>query len=246
MKIKKDYRLRLTKGEHDQVKAIRKTKNNNVLVIGDIHAPFDHSGYLQFCKDTYIKYNCTKVVFIGDLIDSHYSSYHETDPDGLGGGQELELAISKIKKWYEAFPDADITIGNHDAIIMRKAFSSAIPAIWIKDFNDVLGTPGWRWVTDVYIDGVRYVHGHKSSKARTATRRDMVSTVTGHYHTDFYIDWMFGKTRAIFAMSVGCGIDSKSYAMGYMAGGKKEALGCGVVLDEGQTPVLVKMDLERY
>ena len=74
----------------------------------------------------------------------------------------------------------------------------------------------------------------------------MVSTVTGHYHTDFYIDWMFGKTRAIFAMAVGCGIDSKSYAMGYMAGGKKEALGCGVVLDEGQTPVLVKMDLDKY
>ena len=89
------------------------------------------------------------------------------------------------------------------------------------------------------------MHGDKSGKARTATKRDMVSTVSGHFHTDFYIDWMFGKTRAIFAMSVGCGIDSKSYAMGYMQGGKKEAIGCGVVIN-GEQPILVKMDLEKY
>jgi len=74
----------------------------------------------------------------------------------------------------------------------------------------------------------------------------MVSTVTGHFHTEFYIQWFFGKTRAIFGMHVGCGIDSKSYAMAYMSGGKKEALGCGVILDNGNTPVLVKMDIDKY
>jgi hypothetical protein len=57
---------------------------------------------------------------------------------------------------------------------------------------------------------------------------------------------MFGKTRAIFAMAVGCGIESKSYAMGYMQGGKKEAIGCGVVLDGGKQPILIAMDLEKY
>ena len=71
----------------------------------------------------------------------------------------------------------------------------------------------------------------------------MQSTVTGHFHTDMYVDWMFGSNKAVFAMGVGCGIDSKSYAMAYMQGGKKEALGCGVVLDNGKTPITVKMDL---
>jgi hypothetical protein len=33
--------------------------------------------------------------------------------------------------------------------------------------------------------------------------------------------------------------------MGYMAGGKKEAIGCGVVIG-GTQPILVKMDLEKY
>jgi len=239
----RDNRYRLTKQEIETLKLSRENKDESrVLVIGDLHEPFCLDGYLDFCKETYSKYNCNRVVFIGDIIDNHYSSYHETDADGLGGKYELDQAIDKLSKWYKAFPDADVTIGNHDAIIMRKAQTSNIPAKWIKEFREVLETPNWRFVTDVYIDDVRYVHGHKSSKARTAAKRDMQSTVTGHYHTDMYCEWFFGKTRAIFALAVGCGIDSKSYAMGYMQGGKKEAIGVGIVIG-GNTAFNVKMEL---
>jgi metallophosphoesterase superfamily enzyme len=215
-----------------------------VLVIGDLHEPFCLDGYLEFCKEQYLVNNCNKVVFIGDVIDSHYSSYHESDADGMGGKAELELAINKLRKWYKAFPDADVTLGNHDRIIIRKAQSSNIPSMWIKEFAEVLETPNWRFVTDVYIDEVRYVHGDKSGKPRMAAKRDMVSTVSGHYHTDFYCEWLFGKTRAIFALATGCGIDSKSYAMGYMQGGKKEAIGLGVVIG-GHTAFNVKMNLNK-
>jgi len=57
---------------------------------------------------------------------------------------------------------------------------------------------------------------------------------------------MFGKNRDIFAMAVGCGIDSEQYAFAYAAGGKKNAIGCGVVLNGGETPILVKMNLNKY
>ena len=198
----RNNRYRLSRIEIDALMASREKEQeeSRVLVIGDVHAPFERKDYLQFCIDTYNKYKCNKVVFIGDIIDNHHSSYHETDADGLGGGDELDLAINRIQDWYKAFPEAYVTIGNHDAIIMRKAQSSSIPSKWIKNYNEVLGTPKWNWVTDVVIDDVRYVHGHKSSKARTA--------------------------------------------MGYMQGGKKEALGCGVVLDNGRTPITIKMDLD--
>ena len=126
---------------------------------------------------------------------------------------------------------------------MRKAQSSAIPSKWIKQYKEVLNTPNWNFVEEVIYNNVRYVHGDKSSKARTAAKRDMMSTVTGHFHTDLYVEWMFGKTRAIFAMGVGCGINSKSYAMGYMQGGKKEAVACGVVLNNGLTPITIPMPL---
>ena len=215
---------------------------DRVLVIGDLHEPFCLDGYLSFCKKVYAENNCNKVVFIGDVIDNHYSSYHESSADGLGGKTELEFAVNKLKRWYKAFPNAFVTLGNHDRIIIRKAQSSNIPSKWIKEFSEVLETPKWKFVTEVFIDGVRYVHGDKSGKARMAAKRDMVSTVSGHYHTDFYCEWMFGKTRAIFGMAVGCGIDSKSYAMGYMQGGKKEAIGVGVVVG-GHTAFNVKMAL---
>ena len=236
-----DFRPRLKGNKKKAFENLTK-KENRILVIGDLHEPFCLDGYLDFCKQTYANYNCNKVIFIGDILDSHYSSYHETDADGMGGADELEFAIKKLKRWYKAFPKADVTLGNHDRIIIRKAQTSNIPSKWIKDFSEVLETPKWNFVTDVYYDGVRYVHGDKSGKPRMAARRDMVSTVSGHYHTDMYCEWFFGKTRAIFALAVGCGIDSKSYAMGYMQGGKKEAIGCGIVIGN-HTAFNVKMEL---
>tara|TARA_R110001632_G_scaffold195229_1_gene316816 strand:- start:715 stop:1446 length:732 start_codon:yes stop_codon:yes gene_type:complete len=237
------YRPRLSEVEQEIIKKHRGVNVENVLIIGDLHEPFCMDGYLEFCKEQYVKHNCNRVVFIGDIIDSHYSSYHETDSNALGGADELENAIQKIALWYEAFPVADVTLGNHDRIIIRKAQTSNIPTKWIKEFSEVLETPNWNFCTEVISNEVRYVHGDKSSAAKTAYKRDMISTVSGHFHTQFYCEWNFGKYAAIFAMQVGCGIDSKSYAMGYMQGGKKEAIGVGVVLDNGKTPFVIPMDL---
>jgi len=95
--MSRDFRPRL----RDSVKKmfLNMTKEESrILVIGDLHEPFCLDGYLDFCKETYAKYNCNKVVFIGDVIDSHYSSYHETDADGMGGADELEFAIKKLAK----------------------------------------------------------------------------------------------------------------------------------------------------
>jgi len=237
-----DFRPRIKKQVKQAYLNLTK-KEDRILVIGDLHEPFCLDGYLKFCKETYEKYNCNKVIFIGDIIDNHYSSYHESSADGLGGKYELEQAVKKLSKWYKAFPVADVTLGNHDRIIIRKAQSSNIPSQWIKEYKEVLKTPKWNYVTDVFYNDVRFVHGDKSGKPRMATKRDMVSTVSGHYHTDMYVEWMFGKTRAIFGMAVGCGIDSSSYAMGYMQGGKKEAIGCGIVVGN-HTAFNVKMELD--
>ncbi len=66
------------------------TKNERrILVIGDLHCPFELEGYHQHCLDTYAKFNCNQVIFIGDCLDNHYSSYHETDANGMGGADEL-------------------------------------------------------------------------------------------------------------------------------------------------------------
>ena len=179
----KDFRPRLQgnkKKAYDFINNIER----RILVIGDIHAPFTLAGYLQFCKDMYARYNCNQVIFIGDIIDNHYSSFHTSDPDGMGGGRELDFAIIEVKKWVKAFPVADVCIGNHDRIIMRKAFDSQIPARWIKSYNEVLGT-NWNWEEQVIYDNVQYVHG-EGGTARTKSKNDMMSTVQGHIHTQAY------------------------------------------------------------
>jgi hypothetical protein len=199
------------------------------------------NGYLAHCIQTYKDYNCNRVVFIGDIIDNHYSSYHESDPDGLSGGDELDYAIKKIHKWYKAFPNAEIMLGNHDILIMRKAFSGGIPKAWIKDYKDVLNTPNW-WFTDhVTIDGIFYHHAI-GSKSLTKAKRNMVSTVGGHHHTECYVQWLIGFDRSIFAMQVGCGVDISAYAMAYGKWFPNPAIACGVVLG-GQTAINIMMKL---
>lgn len=216
-------------------------KENRVLVIGDMHEPFSLKGYLEFCTGVYEKYNCNRTVFIGDIIDNHYSSYHETDADGMGGGQELDLAVEKIRKWYARFPDSDVLIGNHDRIVMRKAQTSSIPTKWIRSFQEVLEVPGWRFHNELEIDGVNYNHG-EGSKAHVKARKNMQSTVQGHHHPECYVQWFVGSSTRIFGMQVGCGIDRKAYAMAYAKDHPKQAVACGVVVG-GHTAFNVMMDL---
>ena len=173
----KDVRPRLKGNKLKAFQHLTK-KERRILVVGDLHEPFCLDGYLAFCQDTYAKWNCNQVIFIGDIIDNHYSSYHESDPNGMGGGDELDLAIKKVAKWSKAFPKADVLIGNHDRIIMRKAFSSAIPKEWIKSYNEVLGTK-WNWVERIVYDDVQYVHG-EGGQSSTKCKNDMMSTVQGH------------------------------------------------------------------
>lgn len=180
-------------------------------------------------------------MFIGDIIDNHASSYHETDPDGYSAGQELKLAIQQVKKWYQAFPKATVIIGNHDRLIMRKAYSSGLSKLWIKDYADVLGTPGWNFTESIEIDNVLYIHG-EGGVARTRARRDLCSIVQGHLHTQASVDWIVGKNFKIFACQTGCGIDAKAYAMAYAKEFAKPAIGCAVILN-GKTVFNEMVDL---
>ena len=236
----------VSRGFNYEKKAIETFKKalevkKNVLVIGDLHLPFCLDNYLLHCIETYNKYKCNEVVFIGDIIDNHASSYHETDPDGHSAGQELKMAIQRIKQWYQAFPKATVIIGNHDRLIMRKAYSSGLSKMWIKDYAEVLGTPGWNFTESIEIDDVLYIHG-EGGTARARVRRDLQSIVQGHLHSQAYIDWCVGAKFKLFGMQVGCGIDHKSYAMAYGKEGPKPAIACGVVL-QGEVPINIMMNL---
>ena len=215
---------------------------NNVLVIGDLHEPFCLDKYLEFCVSKYEQFDCSEVVFIGDIIDNHYSSYHETNADGMGGADELELAIKRIARWYKEFPKATVIIGNHDRMIFRKGQTSAIPSKWIKSYKEVLEVPGWNFVERYVKDGVQFLHG-EGGTARTKCRADMMNTVQGHLHTQAYCEHYVGQNFRIFGLQVGCGINFKEYSFAYAKAGKKPAIGCGVILNNGKLPINLLMEL---
>ena len=226
-------------------KSIRKLpkppKNATVLVIGDLHTPFTLDGYLDHCVETYNKYGCDCVVFIGDVIDQHFTSFHAIDPDGYGAGEELDRSIDMLQQWYQTFENAIIIIGNHDRLVRRKAFDSGISKRWVRDYYDVLGTPNWHFVERYVIDNVQYIHG-ESGQAIKKAKTDMMSTVQGHLHTSMYTQYAVGANYKVFGCAVGCGIDHEAYAMDYSKNHPKPAIGCAVIF-EGEIALNVPMEL---
>lgn len=213
----------------------------NILVIGDLHEPFSLIGYLEFCREIQEEEDCGTVIFIGDIIDNHFSSYHETDPDGYSAGEELDRAIDKIAEWYYVFPNATITIGNHDRMAYRKAQTAGVTKRWIRKYSEVLETPNWKFVEYIEIKNVNYNHG-EGAKAATKMKNELQSQVQGHHHNEFYINYSVGPSNRIFGVQVGCGVDRKAYAMAYGKNFKKPVIGC-VTVKEGKYPRLHPMEI---
>jgi hypothetical protein len=248
--LNKDYRLRLTKHESDLIKEYRKREKGdfrNVLCVGDLHEPFCLDGYLEHCLAAYEKYECNTVVLLGDCIDLHYSSFHTSDPDGYSAGEELDRAIDKIKVWYKHFNNktvpngVSVCIGNHDAIIRRKAFESGISKKWVRDYNEVLECPDWDFKEVHKIDGVIYTHGTGTSGRNAAANKALQfgqPTVQGHIHTEASII----TVGEHWGMQVGCGVDRQAYAMAYSKFFPKTyKISCGVVLNNGKIPLILPL-----
>ena len=109
------------------------TKEKRILVVGDIHAPFNHQGYLDFCIDVYAKWNLNQVIFIGDIIDNHFSSFHTTDPDGLGGSDELDLAMKKALALKDKLVFLDVLVDPEEHVYpMHVAPDGSMRDMWLS------------------------------------------------------------------------------------------------------------------
>lgn len=223
-------------------------KIKNVLAFSCPHIPFDHAEYLSFLTKTQKQYKCTKIICLGDLFDNHAISYFESDPDGYSAGEEFKLAQTRVKQWIKAFPSLSITYGNHDLLITRQAKTHGFPSVVFKKYNDIWGLPEtWVWQNYIIHNGIKYMHGTgKSGKYMHSNwaNENMQSTVTGHGHSNFGLHFQASHEKLIFGMGVGCGIDIDDYAFQYGKNfARRPILGCGVILDNGRTPIPIAMKL---
>ena len=51
-----------------------------VGIIGDTHEPFCLDGYREFCIETFKAWKIDTVIHIGDLVDHHALSFHDSEP----------------------------------------------------------------------------------------------------------------------------------------------------------------------
>ena len=208
---------------------------SKVLVIGDIHAPATHPGYLSFCRDLYHEWNCNQVVLIGDIPDHQAISFHTKNPNCPGPSDEAELTKQHIHVWYRAFRRAKVCIGNHDDRVLRLAESVNIPSRYIRDYKETWETPQWDWEQEHIIDGVYYFHGTGQGgihPAWTASGKMLMPVVMGHCHARAGVKWRANPMQRIFSMDVGCGIDIDAYQFAYGRHIKdRPVLAAGLVLD---------------
>ncbi len=221
--------------------------NSRILFISDMHIPYHHEDTIDFLKHLKDKYNPTRVICLGDELDKHALSYHDSDPDLPSAGDELRKSIPVIAELFRLFPKMDIIESNHGSLVWRKAKTFGIPKHYIRSYNDVLGVDdGWKWSFDLTLElpnGQKcYVHHGKTSNIIQLSQQMGMCAVQGHYHEAFKIDYWGNSTGLYWGMQCGCLINDDTLAFNYNnVNIKRPIIGTGLIIDS--MPVLEPMIL---
>jgi len=214
-----------------------------------MHQPYSHPDTTKFLKALKTKYKPDKVVCLGDEIDHHAMSFHDTDSDLFSAGHELQTAIKKLEPIYKLFPSMEVISSNHGDMVYRRAKTHGIPRAYIKSYGDVLEAPkGWTWSNDLVLKtsiGTQiYFHHGKSADVFKASQAMSMSMVQGHYHEKFNIHYWANPGGLYWGMQIGCLVDDKSLAFAYNKTNlKRPIVGMGIILN-GQ-PKLLPMVLNQ-
>jgi|TARA_R100000081_G_scaffold91127_1_gene68101 Icc-related predicted phosphoesterase len=211
-------------------------RNSKVLVISDLHIPYHHKDSFNFLKEIKKEFKPDKIVNIGDSLDQHALSFHDSSPDLYSAGHELQKAKEYIKELEDIFPEVIEVDSNHSSLIYRRALKHGLPRAYLKDYGDFLETKKWKWVDDLTLtlsNGQRcfFTHGRSADILKVSQTMGM-SAVQGHYHTKLLISWWANPDNLFFAMNVGCLINQKNMAFNYARNFKTRfILGCGIIIN---------------
>lgn len=222
--------------------------NSRVLLISDMHIPYHHPDLIAFLSHLKEKYEPTRVICLGDELDKHALSYHDSDPDLPSAGDELRKSLPVVAELFKLFPTMDIIESNHGSLVWRKAKTFGIPKHYIKSYNDVLGVDGgWKWSFDLTItlpNGQKcYIHHGKSSDVIKLSQQMGMCAIQGHYHESFKVDYWGNPNGLFWAMQCGCLVDDDALAFSYNnVNIKRPVIGTGLIIDS--QPVLEPMLLD--
>jgi hypothetical protein len=211
--------------------------------------PYEHPDMFRFLAAIKKKYAPTLIVNIGDEVDCHDLSFHDSDKDLASAGDELLLAAKKMKQLEKLFPSMVLIDSNHGSLAIRKMKHHGIPLKYLATQQQTYGVSNkWHWVNDLYVklpngQECYFCHGTAKNGKQLAAQR-AVNVVQGHYHTEFRIDYVSNPANLLWSMQVGCLIDKKSLAFAYdKLNLTRPVLGTGIIIDS--EPKLIPMRLNR-
>lgn len=214
-----------------------------------MHIPYHHPDLVPFLKAVKAKYKPTRVISVGDELDKHAMSFHPSDSDLPSAGDELKAAIKALQPIYKLFPEVDLVDSNHGSMVYRKAKFHGIPMKYIRDYGEVIEAPKtWKWHHNLTItlpnqQKVYICHGMQKNGLKLASSLGM-STIQGHYHTEYNIQYGSSPAQLYWSMMVGCLINDDSMAFHYnKVTPTRPIIGLGLVIDSH--PVLVPMILKK-
>lgn len=228
--------------------------NENVLFISDLHAPYNHKDSLSFLKALNKKYQFTKkgrIICLGDELDNHAMSFHESDPDLYSAGHETIKGISVLRELYKEFPKMDILESNHGSLVYRRAKTHGMPRHYILSYKDAIfsdkkkdGTidrpkgygDGWNWHLSLDFKLKSGMNVSCSHGMNVSTRRNIEQSgccfVQGHHHNSLELLYHSTPNQTLWGMTCGCLLDDKQLAFAYNKNViKRPIIGCGAIID---------------
>lgn len=221
----------------------------SILVIPDQHAPYQHADALAFLREVKRQFNPDLVVNLGDELDYHSLSFHDSDPNLDSASAELEKAKVFLSELHAEFPDMLVCHSNHGSMVYRRAKAHGIPVQMLRKYRDVIfpahGAPGWSWAfgwrVETPLGPVMFKHQANGILADAA--HNACNLIVGHNHGNFSIEYSASSAHLYYGAYAGCLIDKDSIAFAYGKHSlKKPIVGCIVVLNG--RPVLIPMILD--
>lgn len=220
----------------------------SILVIPDLHAPHHHRDSLGFLCAVRKAFQPDLVVCLGDELDYHALSFHDSDPNLDSAGVELEKAKKFMKELHTEFPEVLVCHSNHGSMQYRRAKAHGIPVQLIRKYRDVIfpkhGAKCWSWRFGWRVSTPlgEVMFKHQTTNVVNDAAHNQCSLVVGHNHSAFSVTYAASSAHLYWGMYCGCLVDKDSMAFAYGKNSmNKPILGCAVIL-EGR-PMLIPMVL---
>jgi hypothetical protein len=222
---------------------------HRVLVIPDLHAPYQHADALRFLQAVRHEFQPDLTVCLGDELDYHAMSFHDSDPNLDSAGAELERGKVFLEELHKDFPELLMCHSNHGSMQFRRAKAHGLPVQLIKSYREVIfpqhNAPGWSWAyqwkVGTPLGQVLFKH-QASGSVLVDAAHNQCNLMVGHNHGNYSVEYSASSACLYWGAYGGCLIDKDSLAFAYGKHSlRKPIIGCAVILNG--RPMLIPMIL---